>query len=70
MMGFGFFDQTIMIQAGNAIDCSLGATFGISTLTAAAIGHTFSDASGILFGGMLERMANKTGLPPSNLNSV
>lgn len=32
MIGFGFTDQTVMLQAGNAIDCTLGVTFGLSTL--------------------------------------
>jgi len=50
MIGFGFIDQTVMIQAGNAIDCSIGITFGLSTLTAAAIGQVCSNAAGILFG--------------------
>jgi len=35
MVGFGFMDNTVMIQAGNAIDCTLGVSFGLSTLTAA-----------------------------------
>ena len=39
-----------MIQAGNAIDCTLGVTFGLSTLSAAAVGGLVSNASGIFFG--------------------
>jgi len=42
--------HAVMIQAGNAIDCSLGVTFGLSTLTAAAIGGLVSNVAGILFG--------------------
>lgn len=63
-------DQTVMLQAGNAIDCTLGVTFGLSTLTAAAFGQVCSDASGVLFGGTLERIANKAGLPSPNLTTA
>ena len=34
MVGFGFVDNVIMISMGDAIDMTLGATFGISTLAA------------------------------------
>lgn len=37
MVGFGFTDQTVMLQAGNAIDCTLGVTFGMSTLVGSSI---------------------------------
>jgi hypothetical protein len=67
MIGFGFTDQTVMLQAGNAIDCTLGVTFGLSTLTAAAIGQICSDASGVIFGGTLERLATSMGLPSPQL---
>jgi hypothetical protein len=59
-----------MLQAGNAVDCTLGVTFGLSTLAAAAIGQIFSDASGVLFGSSLERLANKAGLPSPNLSAA
>jgi len=52
-----------MIQAGNAIDCTIGVVFGLSTLSAAAIGQICSDASGVVFGGTVERLANAAGLP-------
>lgn len=68
MIGFGFMDQTVLIQAGNAIDCTLGVTLGLSTLTAAAVGGICSNASGILFGGTLESLARVAGLPSSNLS--
>jgi hypothetical protein len=70
MVGFGFMDQTVMIQAGNAIDCSLGVTFGLSTLTAAAIGGLVSNVAGILFGGTLGSLAKSAGLPSSNLTAA
>ena len=59
-----------MIQAGNAVDCTLGVTFGLSTLTAAAIGQIFSDASGVIFGSTLERLATACGLPSANLSAA
>ena len=70
MIGFGLMDQTVMLQAGNAIDCTLGVTFGLSTLTAAAFGQICSDASGVLFGGTLERLAKAAGLPSANLSAA
>ena len=48
MVGFGFMDNIIMIQAGDLIDQHLGVTLGISTLTAAALGNVCSDSSGVL----------------------
>jgi hypothetical protein len=63
-------DQTVMLQAGNAVDCTVGVTLGLSTLTAAAIGQVVSDASGVAFGSTLERIATKAGLPPTNLTTA
>ena len=54
MVGFGFMDNIIMIQAGDYIDQTLGVTLGISTLTAAACGNICSDVSGTLCGGAVE----------------
>jgi len=70
MIGFGFTDQTVMLQAGNAIDCTLGVTFGLSTLTAAAFGQVCSDASGVIFGGTLERLSTMAGLPSAGLTTA
>ena len=39
MLGFGFMDNIIMIQAGDYIDTTFGAVLGISTLTAAGFGN-------------------------------
>lgn len=38
MIGFGFMDNFVMIQAGQYIDSTLGVTLGLATLTAAAAG--------------------------------
>lgn len=61
MVGFGFMDNVIMLQAGEAVDASLGVTFGLSTLTAAAVGQIFSDVSGVCFGGVIATVAIKLG---------
>jgi len=66
MVGFGFMDNIIMIQAGDLIDSSLGVTFGLSTLTAAALGNVCSDTSGCLFGGIVESASEKLKLPGPN----
>jgi len=70
MIVFGFTDQTVMIHAGNAIDCSIGVTFGLSTLTAAAVGQVCSNGTGILFGGIIGNLVKAAGLPSSNLTSL
>ena len=58
-------DNLIMIQAGDFIDKQFGATLGISTLAAAAMGQVFSDVSGVLFGGTVEAFAVKMGFEVS-----
>lgn len=63
MVGFGFMDNTVMLHAGNAIDLTLGVTFGLSTLSAAACGQICSDMAGVAFGGLIEKMAARLGLP-------
>lgn len=70
MVGFGFVDQTVMIQCGHAIDCTIGVTFGLSTLTAAAFGQICSDACGVLCGGSLDRLMSLLGLPKANLTNA
>jgi Transmembrane protein 65 len=70
MIGFGIMDQTVMLQAGHAIDCTLGVTFGLPTLTAAAFGQVCSDASGVMFGNTLEQFASRIGLPSSGLSAA
>ena len=67
MIGFGFMDNLVMIQAGDAIDNTIGVAMCLSTLTAAALGQVVSDASGVCFGGFIDAMAGKLGLPMSTL---
>jgi len=70
MIGFGFMDNTVMIHAGNAIDLSLGVTFGLSTLSSAACGQICSDVAGVSFGGVIDAAAARLGLPsPSFTNA-
>ena len=47
-------DNTIMIHAGHYVDCTLGVTFGLSTLAAAGIGQIFSGIGGVIFGDALD----------------
>ncbi|KAL7526610.1 hypothetical protein ACHAWF_001846 [Thalassiosira exigua] len=54
MIGFGFMDNSIMIHAGHYVDCTLGVTFGLSTLAAAGIGQIFSGIGGVVFGETLD----------------
>ena len=63
-------DQTVMLQAGNAIDGTIGVAFGLSTLTAAACGQICSDAAGVLFGGTVESIAKYAGIPKAGLTNA
>lgn len=67
MIGFGFMDNVIMIQVGDLIDSTLGVTFGFATITAAAMGQVCSDVSGVCFGGFVDALFAKLGLPISDL---
>eukprot|EP01065_Artemidia_motanka_P036562 TRINITY_DN44516_c0_g1_i1.p1 TRINITY_DN44516_c0_g1~~TRINITY_DN44516_c0_g1_i1.p1 ORF type:complete len:437 (+),score=93.45 TRINITY_DN44516_c0_g1_i1:57-1367(+) len=62
-VGFGFFDNMIMITVGGAVDDTLGVAFGFSTLAAAGIGQMASDSMGITLQGLIERFADRLGLP-------
>mmetsp|Transcript_4794 Transcript_4794/g.8251 ORF Transcript_4794/g.8251 Transcript_4794/m.8251 type:complete len:335 (-) Transcript_4794:40-1044(-) len=63
MIAFGFVDNTVMLHAGNFIDLTLGVTFGLSTLAAAACGQVCSDSGGVLFGNYIFDAARRMGLP-------
>ena len=69
MVGFGFMDNLVMIQAGDAIDNSIGVAFGLATLTSAAYGQIVSDVSGTLSSGAVEALASSLGLPCANLTA-
>uniref|UniRef100_A0A7R9W1B4 GAF domain-containing protein n=1 Tax=Pseudictyota dubia TaxID=2749911 RepID=A0A7R9W1B4_9STRA len=71
MIGFGFMDNFIMIQAGGYIDATIGVKFGLATMTAAAMGQVVSDVSGVICGGALERTLVKAGvIKSSNLTNA
>lgn len=67
MVGFGFMDNIIMIQAGDLIDSTLGVTLGLSTMAAAAWGNVCSDSSGVLFGGVVESLSDRLKLARPDL---
>mmetsp|Transcript_30958 Transcript_30958/g.62865 ORF Transcript_30958/g.62865 Transcript_30958/m.62865 type:complete len:276 (+) Transcript_30958:685-1512(+) len=62
--------MSIMIYAGNAIDCTIGVWFGLSTLTAAAFGNMVSNLVGLTAGGTVERAAMHLGLPSPGLSEA
>eukprot|EP00932_Pfiesteria_piscicida_P003187 SRR837773.13099.p1 GENE.SRR837773.13099~~SRR837773.13099.p1 ORF type:complete len:334 (-),score=84.68 SRR837773.13099:10-963(-) len=62
-VAFGIVDQSVLIYAGDAIDTTLGVRFGLPTLAAAACGQVLSDTTGVLFGGTIEALATRLGLP-------
>ena len=67
MFGFGVMDNLVMIQAGEAIDASIGVKLGLATMTSAAMGQIVSDVSGTLSGGAVEAIATSLGLPHAGL---
>ncbi|XP_076862320.1 transmembrane protein 65 isoform X2 [Brachyhypopomus gauderio] len=61
-VGFGFLDNAIMIAAGTQIEISIGVTFGISTMAAAALGNLVSDLAGLGLAGYVEALAARLGM--------
>ncbi len=59
-----------MIQTGDLIDQTIGVTFGLSTLAAAACGQVVSDFTGVTFGGTIEILASKLGLRKAGLTAA
>ncbi|AUS02913.1 TMhelix containing protein [Vibrio phage 2.275.O._10N.286.54.E11] len=45
---FGFIDNFLLVLFGEAIDQTISATFGFSTMFSAGLGNTFSDAIGAM----------------------
>uniref|UniRef100_A0A1I8HPG2 Transmembrane protein 65 n=1 Tax=Macrostomum lignano TaxID=282301 RepID=A0A1I8HPG2_9PLAT len=66
-VGFGFFDNAIMIVAGEYIDLTLGAAFCISTLAAAALGNWVSDLAGLSLASWVEGMTSRLGFETPRL---
>lgn len=67
MVGFGFMDNLVMIQAGEAIDASIGVIFGFSTLTAAGLGQIVSDVAGFTMGGVVDAAVVRLRVPHHHL---
>ncbi|XP_046332286.2 transmembrane protein 65-like [Haliotis rufescens] len=61
-IGFGFFDNFIMIVCGEYIDSTLGAVLGISTMAAAGLGNLISDVVGLGSASYVERLAAAAGV--------
>lgn len=70
MVGFGFMDNFLMLWFGEAIDCTLGAAFCLSTLAAAGLGNTLSDLAGVVTGDFLEAIAARVSLPQHALTAA
>ncbi|CAB1351079.1 unnamed protein product [Coregonus sp. 'balchen'] len=66
-IGFGFLDNAIMIAAGTHIELSIGVTFGISTMAAAALGNLVSDLAGLGLAGYVEVLASRLGMQVPDL---
>jgi len=66
-IGFGFFDNMIMLTVGGAIENTIGVAFCLSSLAAAGMGQMVSDAAGITLQGLIERSADSLGLPQPRL---
>ncbi|XP_010864036.1 transmembrane protein 65 [Esox lucius] len=66
-IGFGFLDNAIMIAAGTQIELSIGVTFGISTMAAAALGNLVSDLAGLGLAGYVEALASRLGMQVPDL---
>eukprot|EP01060_Flectonema_neradi_P028132 TRINITY_DN37854_c0_g1_i1.p1 TRINITY_DN37854_c0_g1~~TRINITY_DN37854_c0_g1_i1.p1 ORF type:complete len:290 (+),score=52.17 TRINITY_DN37854_c0_g1_i1:43-870(+) len=66
-IGFGIFDNMVMLTVGDMIDATFGVTMGFSTMAAAGLGQCCSDATGITLQGFIERFSDKLGLPSANL---
>lgn len=65
--GFGFFDNMIMLTVGGAIENTICVACALSSLAAAGMGQMVSDAAGITLQGLIERFADKLGLPHPGL---
>ncbi|KRY30029.1 Protein FAM98A [Trichinella spiralis] len=66
-VGFGLFDNLIMIIAGEYIDITVGTLLGISTLAAAGVGNMISDVGGVGIGHYIEQIVSKMKWKTPNL---
>jgi hypothetical protein len=71
MVGFGFVDNIIMIQAGVIIDHTFaGVRFGFLTLVVVAFRNLSSDASGVLFSSIIKSAAARLYLKLPNMTAA
>jgi hypothetical protein len=68
-IGFGFFDNMIMLTVGGAIENTIGVSLCLTSLAAAGMGQMVSDACGITLQGLIERFSDQLGLPRPNLTA-
>ncbi|KRZ08618.1 Transmembrane protein 65 [Trichinella zimbabwensis] len=66
-LGFGLFDNLIMIIAGEYIDITVGTLLGISTLAAAGVGNMISDVGGVGISHYIEQIVSKMRWETPNL---
>ena len=66
-IAFGFLDNSIMLLAGDAIECSFATALCLSTATCCALGNIVGDVCGIWSGGTVELLAERAGLPEAGL---
>ncbi|KAK9843541.1 hypothetical protein WJX81_008071 [Elliptochloris bilobata] len=68
-IGFGFFDNFIMILAGEEIENQFGAKLGLSTLAAAGLGNLLSDICGLGLADQIEAQASRV-VPATPLSAL
>ena len=66
-IGFGILDNCLMIICGEWIDTTLCVSMGFTTMAAAALGNTISDAGGVFSGGIVEDLAAQWGVKAPRL---
>ncbi|XP_078318167.1 transmembrane protein 65-like isoform X1 [Crassostrea virginica] len=68
-IGFGFFDNSIMILAGDFIEYEFGQLLHISTMAAAALGNLVSDVCGMWLAVRVESVCRRFGIHMPHLTS-
>lgn len=73
-VAFGFLDNALMLLAGDYLDSQMGATLGISTMMACAIGNIIGDVAGLFASNPIEgavtSMGKKLNLPMPKLSNA
>lgn len=69
-IGFGFFDNCIMILAGDLIEYEFGQILHISTMAAAALGNLVSDVCGMWLAVRVESLCRRFGIHMPHLTST